>query len=450
MIKVIDHKTQIPFKERIIGVVGDNDVAVRQFEIDRYLGEIDLSEYSATIELQFEEQPPFYDILAKDVSDEKITLTWSIKKHDVAYAGKLMFNLWFGNSDKEQRVYQTYPDYFECIGGIDAENLGAIIPPSVFEQAVMEATKQAGIAKEYAEDVLANGGYVDKPFYDAIMEELNKKLNDAPKDSQFRARRNGKWEVLPNAEKESGRYGLVKLGSNAKGIDLTGDGELILKQATLANLENNSTQLVVTKPSLHKHVIALGTHQQMNNKYNVNAILVPSSFDGRQGELPASYKAVKGYVDNERKLKLLKTITLAEDVASLDVKFDKPLDEIVLFFDVAFLVEETKAMAAKTDQGSWYMFWAGGAMKNTKQLFFVHAKEFAEYRWETFASGGFFGTTQGISASTTTPKHIISTRDRIPIKSRFVNDLNIFITNNTSGNAFTAGSTIEIWGHEAE
>ena len=103
---------------------------------------------------------------------------------------------------------------------------------------------------------------------------------------------------IPKAYNGSGQYGLIKLGSNAKGIDLTGDGELILKQASLANLENNSTQLVVTKPSLHKHLIALGTHQQMNDTYDVYTINVPDSFKGRQAELPVSYAAVKAYVDS--------------------------------------------------------------------------------------------------------------------------------------------------------
>lgn len=106
-------------------------------------------------------------------------------------------------------------------------------------------------------------------------------------------------ENIPKAQNGSGEYGLVKLGSNAKGITLTGDGELILKEASLANLENNSTQLVVTKPSLFKHLVALGTHQQMNDKYDVNSISVPSSFNGKQGELPASYNAVKAYVDTK-------------------------------------------------------------------------------------------------------------------------------------------------------
>ncbi|MBQ4160532.1 MAG: hypothetical protein IJD83_06325 [Clostridia bacterium] len=152
----------------------------------------------------------------------------------------------------------------------------------------------------------------------------------------------------------------------------------------------------------------------------------------------------------DRKLKLLKTITLEEDVSSITVDFDKPLDEISILFDVAFLKEETKAMAAHTDSGAWYMFWASSAMKTTKQLFFVHSKEFAEWRWETFASGGFFGGLQGISNSATTPKLFLSSRKRVANLNRFISKLSIFIPNNTSENAFATGSTIEIWGHEAD
>ncbi len=178
MIKIIEHKPNIPLKEYVIGVVGDNGVATRQFEINRYIGDIDLSKYSATIELEPDGIAPFYDVLSKQVTDDKLILTWEVKKHDVCKAGKVKFNLWFGSNDSEERVYQTHPGTFECIRGIDAENQGEIIPPSIFEQAVIEATKQAGIAKEYAEEVLENGGYVDKPFYDAIMIEIDKNYDE--------------------------------------------------------------------------------------------------------------------------------------------------------------------------------------------------------------------------------------------------------------------------------
>ena len=152
----------------------------------------------------------------------------------------------------------------------------------------------------------------------------------------------------------------------------------------------------------------------------------------------------------DRKLKLLKTITLEEDVSSITVDFDKPLDEISILFDVAFLKEETKAIAAHTDGGAWYMFWASGAMKTTKQYFFAHAKEYAERYWECFVSGGFFGGLQGISNSVTTPKQFLSSRKRVANLNRFISKLNIFMPNNTSENAFATGSTIEIWGHEAD
>ena len=155
-------------------------------------------------------------------------------------------------------------------------------------------------------------------------------------------------------------------------------------------------------------------------------------------------------VKRDRKLKLLKTITLEEDVEQISVDFNKPLDEIAILFDVSFLIAETKAMAARTDGGAWYMFWAGDAMKTTKQFFFVRSKEYAERYWETFASGNFFGGLQGIPNSTTTPKIIMSRRTSSLIKSRFIKDLNIFIPQNTSENAFVAGSTIQIWGHETD
>lgn len=150
----------------------------------------------------------------------------------------------------------------------------------------------------------------------------------------------------------------------------------------------------------------------------------------------------------ERALKLLKTITLEEDVEKVIVEFDKPLDEIAILLNCGFAIEETKTIAVRTDGGGWYMCWAGGlAVKNAKRYFYAHAKEFGERKWECVFSGLMEGL-QGISNSTSTPKLAVSRR--YESVSRYVNTMEILIANNTTNNAFSAGGTIEIWGREAD
>ena len=156
----------------------------------------------------------------------------------------------------------------------------------------------------------------------------------------------------------------------------------------------------------------------------------------------------KNELESIRKLKPLKTITLEEDVASLDVDFDKPLDDIAILFDVTFAVAENKPIGVRTDSGGWYMFYVSGAMKTDKrQLFYAHAREISERYWEEIVSGSFFSSLQGTSASTTTPKLIVSRRNESI--SRYVEKLNIFFPGRTEGQAIKAGSTLTIWGHEA-
>lgn len=168
----------------------------------------------------------------------------------------------------------------------------------------------------------------------------------------------------------------------------------------------------------------------------------PQGPKGEKGE-----KGDSGSGKAAEPLKLIKTIKLTEDVTDINVTFDKGLKEIALFMDVAFDTEATnKTLAARSDSGLWYMFCEILQLKNTKQFFYVHGKETAERLWETINHDTLISSVQGIGASVTNNRLVTSRRANN--LSRYVKNLNIFVINREQ--KIATGSTIEIWGVEAD
>lgn len=54
MIKIINRSMSIPIPDRVIGHVGDNLVETRSFELNRYYGEVDLSEFSFKLDTEID------------------------------------------------------------------------------------------------------------------------------------------------------------------------------------------------------------------------------------------------------------------------------------------------------------------------------------------------------------------------------------------------------------
>ena len=154
IIKVINNKTQISLIERTIACVNDNETSYREFQVPRYINDIDLADYSATIEIQpiNKDEIPYYDLVEKIVNEDNLIIKWIVKSHNTKDSGKLYFNLHFSKDNiTSVPVYQTQIDYFNIAESVKAEQQSEIIPPSIFEQAVTEATRQAGIAKDSAD-----------------------------------------------------------------------------------------------------------------------------------------------------------------------------------------------------------------------------------------------------------------------------------------------------------
>jgi len=146
-----------------------------------------------------------------------------------------------------------------------------------------------------------------------------------------------------------------------------------------------------------------------------------------------------------RKLKLLKTITLEEDVTSISVEFEKRIDEFVLLMNVGFLKAESKAIAARPKANWGYLFYDTISMTTAKRCFYAHTKKVANNVWETMFFDDTTPAAQGLSDSNKAAKISIHANGSNTLPS-----LNIFIQNVSEGNAMTAGSTIQIWGHEVD
>jgi hypothetical protein len=84
------------------------------------------------------------------------------------------------------------------------------------------------------------------------------------------------------------------------------------------------------------------------------------------------------------------------------------------------------------------------AAKTTTCYYFAHAKEIGERLWEAYFLDGLAGDVSGSSSFAT--RMTVSTR--IANISRFVKAFTISVSGRTT--SLSAGSIIEIWGHETD
>lgn len=92
--------------------------------------------------------------------------------------------------------------------------------------------------------------------------------------------------------------GVVKIDRAKQGLLVTDDGELRVycaEQSEMRAPQNSTKPLSVRNLGLG---ITINTHQQMNDDYEPSDLVVSGYTVGIQEQLPASYTAVKGYVDS--------------------------------------------------------------------------------------------------------------------------------------------------------
>lgn len=123
---------------------------------------------------------------------------------------------------------------------------------------------------------------------------------EAPMDNNIYARKNGSWTTLGLAQND-GDAGLVRIGRRSKGLEWTSDDAggqiLVVRGATISQIRNSSPETLVIRPNYIPAAVAFSTHQNMSDDYNTDSILTHESMKEYKSQLPASYGAVKRYVD---------------------------------------------------------------------------------------------------------------------------------------------------------
>ena len=156
MVYIEKRKIIIPSNERCIGVQNDNEVETRIFCLNRFYESIDLAEYSAVMEVEpiNINNPCYYNILTKEVTEDKIYLYWVVKSHDTVDSGALNFSINFSKFNEDNTsmyVFQTFQEHFHIAVNIQSEQEAIIIAPDIFEQAVNMAVDNAQIAEQQAQ-----------------------------------------------------------------------------------------------------------------------------------------------------------------------------------------------------------------------------------------------------------------------------------------------------------
>ncbi len=146
-----DRSLKIPTQERIIGWVGDNRVEVRIFELNRFYGDIDLSEFDFKLDTEINGTKNIID-LDKSVTEDKITLTWTVKESHILNPGHMSIQIraFKGTEGK----WHSAQDYVKVQPSINATEAQPDPLPSEFvqmEQRVTAAKNQAQAAAETAE-----------------------------------------------------------------------------------------------------------------------------------------------------------------------------------------------------------------------------------------------------------------------------------------------------------
>lgn len=144
MIKIINRSMSIPIPDRVIGHVGDNLVETRSFELNRYYGEVDLSEFSFKLDTEINGTKNIID-LDKSVTEDKITLIWTVHASHVLHAGRMTIQLRAFHDDIEK--WHSAQDYVIIQSSINAPDAYSSLLPSEFEQMELRVTTM----KEQAE-----------------------------------------------------------------------------------------------------------------------------------------------------------------------------------------------------------------------------------------------------------------------------------------------------------
>jgi hypothetical protein len=191
-IKIINRSMDIPIPERTIGYIGDNRVETRAFELARMYGDVDLSTFDFKLDTEINGIKNIID-LDKSVTEDKITLTWTIRESHILTPGRMAIQLRAFSGGEEK--WHSAQDYVLVQPSINATEVQPDPLPSEFiqmeqrvtamkgqaEQAAQTATEQAGIATTKAQEAKQQAERVEDIIQEAeqdVLPELRQAIED--------------------------------------------------------------------------------------------------------------------------------------------------------------------------------------------------------------------------------------------------------------------------------
>lgn len=91
--------------------------------------------------------------------------------------------------------------------------------------------------------------------------------------------------------------GVIKVKNYTHGLTVEADGTLAIYPAEKGDISGKQQSTRPINVSRFDYAMSYGTHQTMSDDYDVSTMKVATDMAGKQGQLPASYDAVKEYVD---------------------------------------------------------------------------------------------------------------------------------------------------------
>jgi len=164
MITITARKLTIPRVDMVVGFTGDNRVETRVFELSRTYGDIDLADFDFKLDTEINGVKNIID-LDKSVTEDKITLTWTVRESHILYPGRMNIQIRAFNSAGGEK-WHSAQDYVLVQASINATGVQSDPLPSEFiqmeqrvttmkeqaEQAAQTATEQANIAQGIADE----------------------------------------------------------------------------------------------------------------------------------------------------------------------------------------------------------------------------------------------------------------------------------------------------------
>ena len=177
-IKIINRYMDIPIPDHTVGYKGDNLVEIRTFELNRFYGDIDLSEFDFKLDTEINGTKNIID-LDKAASQDKITLTWTIAESHILHPGRMSIQLRAFSQGEEK--WHSALDYVLVQSSLNVTEVQPDPLPSEFvqmEQRVTAAKNEAIEASQEAKQQADRAEDIIQEAEQDVLPELRQAIED--------------------------------------------------------------------------------------------------------------------------------------------------------------------------------------------------------------------------------------------------------------------------------